>query len=429
MLAVAERSDSPRDSLDDDEVDGLTLLGFLALTDPVRPTASASIDALREAGVQIVMITGDHPSTAAAIARRLDLLDGGRVITGAELDALDDDALDAVLPSVGVVARGTPTHKVRVVQAFQRLHRTVAMTGDGANDAPAIRLADVGIALGRRGTPAARAAADLVVTDDRLETIIAALVEGRAMWWSVRDALGILVGGNLGEIAFTVLGAALTGRSPLFARQLLLVNLLTDLAPALAVALRPPHAESAAALLSEGPEASLGAALTHDVAIRAVATTLGATSAWLLASATGFGAAAPTVALAALVGTQLGQTIAAGGLTRGVILSSAGSAAVLAFVVQNPAVSAFFGSTPLGLAGWGIAIAASVAATALAAAEPALIRSVTGFVGAATGTSTSGYDGIAGPCSRHLGGHARTARAHSIEPVSGRPRGPRQVPT
>jgi magnesium-transporting ATPase (P-type) len=186
------------------------------------------------------MITGDHPATAGAVARDLGVLDGGQLITGAELDAMEDCQLDAILPGVTVVARGTPYHKVRVVQAFQRLGRVVAMTGDGANDAPAIRLADVGIALGRRGTPAARAAADLVVTDDRLETIISALVEGRSMWSSVRGALGILLGGNLGEIAFTVLGAGLTGRSPLNARQLLLVNLLTDLAPALAVALRRP---------------------------------------------------------------------------------------------------------------------------------------------------------------------------------------------
>src|SRR5262249_39746591 len=143
-------------------------------------------------------------------------------------------------------------------------------------DAPAIRLADVGIALGRRGTPAARAAADLVVTDDRLETIISALVEGRAMWKSVRQALAILVGGNLGEIGFTVFGATLTGPSPLNARQLLLVNLLTDLAPALAIALRPPHAASPETLLDEGPETSLGSALTGEVALRAAATTAGA---------------------------------------------------------------------------------------------------------------------------------------------------------
>jgi len=388
VLAVAERPAATGESIEEEHVGGLSLLGFLALTDPVRPAASASIEALREAGVQIVMITGDHPSTAAAIARRLDLLREGRVITGTELGALDDDALDQVLPAVTVVARGTPAHKVRVVQAFQRLHRTVAMTGDGTNDAPAIRLADVGIALGHRGTPAARAAADLVVTDDRLETIISALIEGRAMWGSVRKALGILVGGNLGEIAFTVLGAALTGVSPLGTRQLLLVNLLTDLAPALAVALRPPHADSAAALLAEGPEASLGAALTRDVGIRAAATTAGAAAAWLFATATGYGAAAQTVALTALVGAQLGQTLAAGGLSRGVVASAVGSAAALALVVQNPVLSAFFGSTPLGLGGWVIAVAASAAATALAAAAPQLLQSLNRQIGASRAPSS-----------------------------------------
>jgi magnesium-transporting ATPase (P-type) len=215
----------------DEWVGDLTFLGFLALSDPVRVSAGPSLAQLREAGIQILMITGDHPATAQTIAAELEVLNGGRVVTGAELDTLDDDALDAVLPQVAVVARGTPAHKVRVVEAYQRLGRTVAMTGDGANDAPAIRLADVGIAIGKRAAPAARAAADVVVADDHLDTILDVLVEGRSMWASVRKALGILVGGNLGEIAFTLLGAAATGRSPLSARQLLLVNLLTDLAP------------------------------------------------------------------------------------------------------------------------------------------------------------------------------------------------------
>lgn len=368
LLAVAERRypEVPA-GLEDSDIADLCLLGFLALTDPVRASAAESLAALRRAGVQIIMITGDHPGTASAIAEHLNLLNGGRVITGSELDMLSDDALARVLPDVAVVARSTPTHKVRVVQAFQRLGRSVAMTGDGANDAPAIRLADVGIALGRRGTPAARAAGDLVVTDDRLETIIAALIEGRGMWGSVRRALGILVGGNLGEIAFTVLGALLRGISPLGARQLLLVNLLTDLAPALAVALRPPHAASTAVLLAEGPESSLGSALNRDVALRAAVTAAGAGAAWLIALALGFGAAAPTVALAGLVGSQLAQTLAAGGPSRGVVLSGLISVGALAAVVQTPALSAFFGSVPLGLLGWGIAGAASVGAALLAA--------------------------------------------------------------
>jgi magnesium-transporting ATPase (P-type) len=237
------------------------------------------------------------------------------------------------------------------------------MTGDGANDAPAIRLADVGIALGRRATPAARAAADLVVTDDRLETIISALVEGRGMWASVREALGILVGGNLGEIGFTVLGSALTGQSPLSARQLLLVNLLTDMAPAMAIALRPPAAAAVGTLLAEGPETSLGAALTHDITQRAVTTAGAATAAWTAARLTGRAGRARTVALAALVGSQLGQTVAVGGASPAVIASSVGSAAALAAVIQTPGLSQFFGCTPLGPVGWGIAGAAAAAAT------------------------------------------------------------------
>jgi cation-transporting P-type ATPase I len=376
VLAVAQRPDRHPRQLEDDDVCGLILLGFVVLADPVRPAAAASIAEFRDAGVHIVMITGDHPATAETIAGRLKVLGGGRVITGPELDDLDDAALDRVLPHVTVVARGTPAHKVRVVQAFQRLRRTVAMTGDGANDAPAIRLADVGIALGHDATAAARATADLVVTDDRLETIIAALVEGRAMWGSVRQALGILVGGNLGEIGFTVLGAALTGRSPLSARQLLLVNLLTDLAPAMAIALRAPHPENTAALLAEGPEASLGAALTRDITSRAVTTAAATSAAWAAARLTGRAARARTVALAALVGAQLGQTVAIGGPSPAVLASSAGSAAVLIGIVQTPGVSHLFGCTPLGPVGWAIAGGATAAATAVTALLPPVLSRV-----------------------------------------------------
>jgi cation-transporting ATPase I len=374
VLAVAEGRPPHTDEVTDDDVGGLSFLGYLALTDPVRASAGTSLEELRTAGAQIVMITGDHPSTAEAIADELGILNGHQVVAGADIDRLDDEALADLVPKIAVVARSTPTHKVRVVRAFQRRGRTVAMTGDGANDAPAIRLADVGIALGRRGTPAARAAADLVVTDDRLETIIAALVEGRAMWKAVREALAILVGGNIGEIGFTVLGAALTGISPLNARQLLLVNLLTDLAPALAIALRKPDPADSQALLSEGPETSLGSALTREIALRAAATTAGATAGWLAARLTGREQRARTVALAALVGTQLGQTLLVGRRSPAVLAASIGSATVLAGIVQTPGVSQFFGCTPLGPIGWGIAVTAATSATLGAAVFPTVLR-------------------------------------------------------
>jgi cation-transporting P-type ATPase I len=350
------------DQLTDDDVAELTFVGLLGLADVLRETAVPAIAGLRDAGIQIVMLTGDHPSTAGAIASNVS--DGGHqhVITGDEIDALDDDGLAAALAEVDVVARCTPTHKVRVVQAFQNLGRTVAMTGDGANDAAGIRLADVGIALGGRGTAAAKAAADMIVADDKLETIISALVEGRAMWASVRQALAILVGGNLGEIGFTLVGSLTGGSSPLSARQLLLVNMLTDLAPALAIAVRAPRPETALSLLGEGPESSLGGALTRGIAHRAVVTALGAGTGWAIGRFTGPAVRARTIGLVALVGTQLAQTLAAGGRDRAVLLSAVGSALVLAAIVQTPVLSTFFGCVPLDPLGWAIALGAIAAA-------------------------------------------------------------------
>jgi magnesium-transporting ATPase (P-type) len=363
VLVVAERRVDDA-TVTDADVDDLTFLGFITIADAVRVSAAPAVRGIHDAGVHTIMITGDHPATAEAIASIIGTDDTRqRVTTGTELDQLDDDALAELLTSTDVVARCTPAHKVRIIQTLQRHGRTVAMTGDGANDAPAIRLADVGIALGHRATPAARAAADLVVTDDRLETIIAALVEGRAMWSAVRQAMSTLIGGNVGEIAFSILTAAATGRSALTARQLLLVNLLTDLAPALAIAVRRPRPDATDALLSEGPDASLGPALAREIALRAASTALGATTGWTLARLTGRHRRAGTVALAALVGTQLGQTLLAGGLSPTVLAATVGSAAVLAAIIQTPGVSQFFGCTPLGPLGWGIATTAAAGAT------------------------------------------------------------------
>jgi cation-transporting ATPase I len=182
VLAVAERELGDDEDLDEDSISGLVFLGFLRLKDPVRPTAAKALTELREAGVTVAMITGDHPSTAEGIAAELGLLNDNGVVTGPEIDALDDASLAERLPEVSVFARVTPSHKLRIVQGYQRLGRVVGMTGDGANDAPAIHFADAGIAFGERATAAARAAADLVVLDDRIETLVDAIVEGRALW-------------------------------------------------------------------------------------------------------------------------------------------------------------------------------------------------------------------------------------------------------
>jgi cation-transporting ATPase I len=373
VLAVAERPASSRAGLGDERVRDMELLGFLGLADGVRPSAAAAVAGLREAGVAVVMITGDHPSTAAAVAEELDLLRGARVVTGAELERLGDAELEEVLGRATVFARVTPAQKLRIVRAYQHAGRTVAMIGDGANDAPAIRLAHTGIALGGRGSPAAREAADLVVLDDRLETVIDAIVEGRAMWASVREALAILVGGNLGEVGFTLAATALSGSSPLGARQLLLVNLLTDMLPATTIAMRPPARRSPSELLHEGPDSSFGAALARQIALRAATTCAGATGAWLVARPTGSGRRASSVALAALVGTQLTQTAVVGRESPLVLASVAASAALLVAVVQTPGVSHFFGCTPMGPAGWGIALGGAATATGASLVLPRLL--------------------------------------------------------
>ncbi|MDG6106299.1 HAD-IC family P-type ATPase [Dactylosporangium aurantiacum] len=367
VLAIAERAASARRRLDDERVDNLEFLGLLGLADPTRPTAAEAVDRLRRAGIKVIMLTGDHPSTAAAIAAELDLLDGGTVATGPDLDDADDATVDALVAKASVFARVSPGHKAAVVRALRRAGHAVAVTGDGANDAPAIRLADVGIALGEQATAAARESADMIVMDGRIETIAEGVVEGRAMWTSVRESLALLLGGNLGEILFTVGSSLLAATPPLNARQILFVNLMTDLLPAITVAARPPKHVTVERLIREGPEASLGETLIVDVARRAVATSAATTAAWLAARATGTATRASTVALASLVGAQLGQTALASGGDPVVLGAAGASAAALAGVVQTPGLSQFFGCRPMGPVGWGIVLAATTAGTAMGA--------------------------------------------------------------
>ena len=372
VLGVAEAKVATDHDLNE-PLPGLCFRGFVAFHDPVRPTAAQAVSDLHQAGVITYMLTGDHPSTAESIAREVGLLPpGGIVMSGGALAQFSDEELDAQLRRVRVFARVTPAQKVRIVRALQRAGRVVGMVGDGANDAPAIRLANVGIAVGRQSTAAARAAADVVLMDERIETLVHAIVEGRAMWASVRDAVSILVGGNLGEIGFTLAAGLLDGRPPLNPRQLLLVNLLTDVAPAMAIALRPPSLETLSTLRTEGPEASLGQPLNRDIALRALVTSLGAGSAWVVGR---FGGRerANTVGLLALVGSQLGQTLTSGKLSRPVVITSVASAATLALIVQTPGVSQLFGCKPLGPFGWATAIGASAGATALAGYFPELV--------------------------------------------------------
>jgi cation-transporting P-type ATPase I len=373
MLVVADKEVPSGSALTDDDVAELRFLGSIGLADPVRLTSKQAVADLTAAHIRVLMITGDHPATARGVAADLGL-SGEDVLTGADIDRMDDAEVAARLAEVDVCARVTPAHKVRIVRALRQSGRVVAMTGDGANDALAIRLADVGIALGTRATEAARSAADLVVVDDSIETIVSAVVEGRSLWLSVRDAISILVGGNLGEIGFTLAGALPSGVAPLNTRQLLLVNLMTDVIPAMAIAVSPPAHKSPRELLIAGPDKSLGKQLDDAIVLRAAATATGAGCGWVAARMTGRRKRASTVALASLVSTELGQTLASSWRSPLVVASSIASFCGLVGVVQTPGISQAFGCTPLGPVGWTQAITSATAATAGSVVVPALLR-------------------------------------------------------
>jgi cation-transporting ATPase I len=375
VLAVAERSSRPAASQTDtpqadDLVENLTLLGFVAIADVIRPDSPQIVESLTGAGVRVIVVTGDHPVTAAAIAREAGIPEADQVVTGAELDHLAEDQRRARARSSAVFARVSPEHKVRIVADLQRAGHIVAMTGDGTNDAAAIRLADVGIGVAARGSTAARSAADVILPGGELSQIADALREGRALWRSVRDSLAILLGGNAGEIAFMVIGTALGGTSPLNTRQLLLVNMLTDMFPALAVALGQRNLDED---LGEGPAGSLlGEPLARAITVRGGATALGATLAWTGGRLTGRKRRAATMGLAAVIATQLGQTLLSNARSPVVIVTSVGSVAALALAVNAPAVSQFFGCTPLGPVGWLIVVTSSAAAAGASSVVPRL---------------------------------------------------------
>ncbi|WP_148864026.1 cation-translocating P-type ATPase [Marinobacter fonticola] len=351
VLAVAERP-ARSDTLNRDKVSRLVFRGFLALADPVRPAAQDAVAKLMAAGIRVSIITGDHPVTAAAIAEELGINGTEKVVTGADIDAMNDDALKESARKASVFARVTPEQKARIVTALQHAGEVVGMTGDGANDAAALRLAEVGIALGENCSVVAQQAADLQVVDGRIETIVSAVLEGRALWTSVRDAVSLLVGGNLGEIGFTLVAGLLEGRSPLNARQLILINVLTDTVPALAVALGEPTDLQAKQLMSEGPEASLGDALTREIHWRSGLTGGITTAVWALDRKLWGPEHASTVAMLTLIGTQLSQTVLVGKGSRQVNLAAAGAFAGLCALVETPGLNRFFGCRRPGITGW-----------------------------------------------------------------------------
>jgi P-type Ca2+ transporter type 2C len=367
VLAVAQK---PRASLDDAER-GMTFVGLVGMSDPPRPEAGRAIETCERAGIKPILITGDHVLTAQAVARELGVLKRGRVVTGAELDAMSDEQLQRQVAEIEVYARVSPAHKLRVVTAWQGTRRYVAMTGDGVNDAPALKKADIGVAMGITGTDVTKDAAAMTLTDDNFASIVAAVEEGRGVFSNIKKYLMYLLSSNVGEIGLMA-GASLLGLPlPLTAVQILYVNLATDGLPALALALDPPEAD----LMRRPPRDPRTGVFTRPVL---TLTVLGgvwsmlmnlALFAWALGSGRGR-AESVTMTFVSLVLIQffkaynfrsdrhsvLVRPFANRWLNRAV----AWEIAILALVVYVPFLNGPFGTFPLTFADWLIVTAGAL---------------------------------------------------------------------
>ena len=260
VLSFAEKKIDKYSITPEDE-DNLTFLGLISMMDPPREESALAVKDCIRAGIKPIMITGDHKITATAIARKIGIFkDGDMALTGAELDALSDAELIEILPKVTVYARVSPENKIRIVNQWQELDHIVAMTGDGVNDAPALKSADIGIAMGITGTEVSKDAASVILTDDNFATIVKAVANGRNIYSNIKNSIKFLLSGNASGILAVLYASILNLPMPFSAVHLLFINLLTDSLPAIAISMENPTTE----LLSEKPRARGESILTKD---------------------------------------------------------------------------------------------------------------------------------------------------------------------
>lgn len=246
---------------------GLTFMGLVGMIDPPRPEAAAAVATCRKAGIKPVMITGDHVVTASAIARELGILEpGDKALTGAELDTMTDEQLDREVEHISVYARVSPENKIRIVKAWQRKDQVVSMTGDGVNDAPALKAADIGCAMGITGTDVAKGAADITLTDDNFATIVDAVREGRGIYANIKKVVGFLLGTNIGEVVLVFIAMLLWHKTPLLSMQLLWLNLVTDSLPAIALGMEPVEAD----VMNQKPKPKQEGLFAHGFGIQII---------------------------------------------------------------------------------------------------------------------------------------------------------------
>lgn len=269
VLAIGykEIAEVPENPTSEELENGLTFMGLVGMIDPPRPEAKEAVAVCRRAGIKPVMITGDHVVTASAIAKELGiLLDGDRAITGSELDAMTDRELDEQVENISVYARVSPENKIRIVKAWQRKGQVVSMTGDGVNDAPALKAADIGCAMGITGTDVAKGAADMTLTDDNFATIVDAVREGRGIYENIKKVVGFLLGTNIGEVITVFMAMLLWHKTPLLSMQLLWINLVTDSMPAIALGMEAVEND----IMDRKPKPKTEGIFAHGLGVRVV---------------------------------------------------------------------------------------------------------------------------------------------------------------
>ena len=269
VLAIAykEIDSIPENPTSKELESDLTFMGLVGMIDPPRPEAKAAVEVCRKAGIKPVMITGDHVVTASAIAKELGiLLEGDLAITGSQLDAMTDSELDEQVENISVYARVSPENKIRIVKAWQRKGQVVSMTGDGVNDAPALKAADIGCAMGITGTDVAKGAADMTLTDDNFATIVDAVKEGRGIYANIKKVVGFLLGTNIGEVIAVFMAMLLWHKTPLLSMQLLWINLVTDSLPAIALGMEAVEKD----VMDHKPKPKNEGIFAHGLGIRVV---------------------------------------------------------------------------------------------------------------------------------------------------------------
>ncbi len=375
-LAFATRTLDADEPVEDAAIErDMTYVGMMGLLDPPRAEVTAAIAECHRAGIQVAMVTGDHALTARAVGSEIGLLEGRRVLTGAEIEAMSDDELYEVAEDTRIYARVDPEHKLRIVDALKRRGHVVAMTGDGVNDAPALKKADIGVAMGRIGTDVSREAADMVLSDDNFATIVEAVRQGRAVYDNLRKFILFLLSCNMSEVLIVFTTALLSPQPALLPLQLLWINLITDGLPALALGVDPGSPR----VMERPPRGADESILTRrrlfQVVVQGALITLGALAMFLAVEHGWVGVDsarhAQTMLFTTIVLSQLLHAFNFRSETRTVfrletlrngwlVAAFTGSFALQALVIYVPALQGLFKTQPLGLRDWLAVLAASV---------------------------------------------------------------------